>query len=72
MTKEFLNDEENQILEQTLKEEGVSIDDLNEGGFWRFWSYKELQLDGNFKLKELQGLVKAMEGMEKAHKKGEK
>ena len=50
---EFLDDKDKAILRSALL--GV-----NPEGFWRFWSWEELQLDGDFKLPELLALVNAM------------
>jgi hypothetical protein len=58
----FLSEEDEAILANTLAEYKVSPKE-----WWRFWSWDELQLDGNFKLCELQALVRAMERMAERH-----
>ena len=62
---DFFEDEDLAILRRTLSEFMVTPE-----GFWRFWSWKELQLDGNFNLPELQALVKAMERIAERRSQG--
>jgi hypothetical protein len=56
MNTEFLDEADRVILAHFMGD--TEID-----GFWSFWSAKELQLDGNFTLKELQIFVNAMNAM---------
>jgi hypothetical protein len=60
----FLDETDREILARTLEEFGVNPED-----FWRFWSWDELQLDGDFKLQELKAFVKAMERMAERHER---
>jgi len=68
MNQEFLEEEDNIILNDTLREFGVDYgDDIDLNGFVRFWNRGSVQMDGEFSLRGMSALAEAMRRMEKAH-----
>lgn len=60
MNQEFLEPQDNDILNDTLREFGV--DEFS--GYVRFWNRSSVQLDGDFSLKEMLAISAAMKIME--------
>lgn len=60
MSDEFLSAADKKILENVMA-------DYEPDGYYRFWSFSTLQLDGDFTLQDLEKFVEAMKRMRENH-----